>query len=254
MQHRRGGIHWWLGNGLLVLGVAMMLYFAIVYLFASYNRLAARGNSALPVYEHGLHGDQAEHMPCTGPLCTPIASQLASNMVTDTLDAQATSPSAQKPTTQRSTISRIVIAAIDVDSKVITIPKIEEEVDGEIVSYWHVPNYVVGHLAGTANPGAGSNIVLTGHVGGYSHVFQDLYAVQQGDTVRLYSNEQLYTYVVQERLLLDEVGVSPEQQAANARYADPTDEEVVTLITCWPPEGEDKYTQRLILRAVPSVG
>ncbi len=251
MHHRRG-IPWWLGNGLLVLGVAMMLYFAIVYLFASYNRLAARGDSALPVYEHGLHGKQAEHTSCTSPLCTPIAFQIPSATVTDTLDAQVTSPSVQKPPTQRSKINRIVISAIDVDSKVITIPKIEEEVDGEIVSYWHVPNYVVGHLAGTANPGNGSNIVLTGHVGGYSRVFQDLYAVQQGDTVRLHSNEQLYTYVVQERLLLDEVGVSPEQQAENARYADPTDEEVVTLITCWPPEGKEKYTQRLILRAVPT--
>lgn len=51
--------------------------------------------------------------------------------------------------------------------------------------------------------------------------------------------------------MLDEEGVSPEQRAANARYIAPTNSEVVTLVTCWPPTGPDKFRQRVVVRAMP---
>ncbi len=67
----------------------------------------------------------------------------------------------------------------------------------------------------------------------------------------MYNGDQQYLYVVQERLLLTEEGVSAEQQAANAQYIAPTGREVVTLVTCWPPKGADRFTQRVVVRAVP---
>jgi sortase (surface protein transpeptidase) len=75
--------------------------------------------------------------------------------------------------------------------------------------------------------------------------------VEPGDQVTLYSKGQQYLYVVQNRMMLDEAGVSAHQQAANARYIAPTNEEVVTLVTCWPPTGPEKFSQRIIVRAVP---
>jgi sortase (surface protein transpeptidase) len=52
-------------------------------------------------------------------------------------------------------------------------------------------------------------------------------------------------------VVVDEEGVSAEQQALNARYIQPTDRETVTLVTCWPATGKNRFSQRIIVRAVP---
>ena len=49
----------------------------------------------------------------------------------------------------------------------------------------------------------------------------------------------------------DEEGVPPKQRAANAEYIGPTKNEIVTLLTCWPPKGPDTCTQRVVVRPVP---
>jgi LPXTG-site transpeptidase (sortase) family protein len=153
---------------------------------------------------------------------------------------------------QASTVSRIVIPSINVDSKTIEVGWEIQEQDGQQVAVWQVAEYAVGHHKGSANPGEGGNIVLAGHVGGYGLVFRDLFYVQPGDDVLLYTQDQQHRYIVQERLVLDEVGVSAEQRAANARYIEPTDEEMVTLVTCWPASGPERFTQRIIVRATPA--
>jgi sortase (surface protein transpeptidase) len=57
--------------------------------------------------------------------------------------------------------------------------------------------------------------------------------------------------VVQKRLIVDEEGVSAAQRAENATLIAPTDHELVTMITCWPPKGPNKFTQRVVVQAVP---
>jgi sortase A len=114
-----------------------------------------------------------------------------------------------------------------------------------------VAEYAVGQHRGSANPGESDNIVLAGHVGGFGKVFKNLFYINPGDQITLYSGGQEYLYTVQERLMLTEEGVSPEQQAANAQYIAPTGSEVVTLVTCWPLKGADKFSQRIVVRAVP---
>jgi sortase (surface protein transpeptidase) len=78
-----------------------------------------------------------------------------------------------------------------------------------------------------------------------------LYYVNPGDQITIYSDSQQFLYTVTERLLVTEEGVSPEQQAANAQLIAPTDTETVTLVTCWPPDGAEKFTQRVVVHAVP---
>ena len=94
-------------------------------------------------------------------------------------------------------------------------------------------------------------MVLAGHVGGYGKVFKELYYVKPGDEITLYSEGQQYLYVVQDHLLLQEDGVPYEQRVENARYIAPTDSEAVTLITCWPAKGKERFKYRVIIRAVP---
>ncbi len=234
-------LFWTLGNALLLLGVVLLLYVGGVYAQAEYSRYAARGDTDAPAPR--AVGVVAREAPV--PFTAPIFS-------TASIDGQIAGaiPDAARAA-HESTVTRVVIPSIGVDSKAVEVGWEVKEQNGQQVAAWQVAEYAVGQHRGSANPGEGDNIVLAGHVGGYGKVFKNLFYVRPGDQITLYSAGQQYLYVVQERLLLDEEGVSPEQRAANARYIAPTNSEVVTLLTCWPPTGPDKFRQRVVVRAVP---
>jgi LPXTG-site transpeptidase (sortase) family protein len=245
---RRERVTWTLGSLLMLAGVYVLLYVGGVYATIEYQRMAARGDNNLPAPAAIVSAPQAADAPVAEQISTdgfsvPVLS--ASGAILSTVPEETQSA-------QASTVSRIVIPSINVDSKTIEVGWEIQEQDGQQVAVWQVAEYAVGHHKGSANPGEGGNIVLAGHVGGYGLVFRDLFYVQPGDDVLLYTQDQQHRYIVQERLVLDEVGVSAEQRAANARYIEPTDEEMVTLVTCWPASGPERFTQRIIVRATPA--
>jgi sortase (surface protein transpeptidase) len=121
-----------------------------------------------------------------------------------------------------------------------------------VVAVWDVDKYRVGHHRGASNPGGGGNIVLAGHSGGKAYPFNDIYYLKPGDLIQLYSDGQPYDYTVSEHILLDEVGQPLEQRLENARYIGPADEELVTMVACWPLTGPDKFKQRIVIRAKPA--
>ena len=152
-----------------------------------------------------------------------------------------------------STVTRIVIPTIAVDKKVVEVGwTVEQQPDGQVVAVWDVDKYRVGHHRGASNPGGGGNIVLAGHSGGKAYPFNDIYYLKPGDLIQLYSDGQPYDYTVSEHILLDEVGQPLEQRLENARYIGPADEELVTLVACWPLTGPDKFKQRIVIRAKPA--
>ncbi len=59
--------------------------------------------------------------------------------------------------------------------------------------------------------------------------------------------------MVSQHIVVDEEGQPIEVRIANARYIQPTNHEMVTLVACWPLSGKDKFKQRVIIRAT-SVG
>ncbi len=144
---------------------------------------------------------------------------------------------------------RIVIPVIGVDAPVV-------EVGIEIVytekgpqARWQTADYAAGHHSTSASPGEKGNIVISGHNNIKGKVFQRLWELKPGDKVFLYNSEgEIFLYEVREVLLLREKGVSEEQRRANARYMDPTPDETLTLISCWPPRGN---THRVIVIAKP---
>ncbi len=147
-----------------------------------------------------------------------------------------------------SVLTRVVIPAIAVDTPVVPVGWHVEQVNGQPLSVWDVAQYAAGHHQGSANPGEGSNIVLAGHSGGYGAVFRRLYELKPGDEVVLHAADRQYLYVVEEVLLLKEVGVPVEQRLANAQYIAPTDEERITMVTCWPVR---VYDHRVVALARP---
>jgi sortase A len=141
--------------------------------------------------------------------------------------------------------SRIVIPAIKLDAPVE--PVGWHTVDG--VSQWDVPDtFAAGWLMTTATLGKPGNTVLTGHHNIDGEVFRYLVKLQPGDQITLYANDQAFYYKVASRRILPERGQSDEVRRANARWIQPTGDERVTLITCWPYTSN---THRLVIVAKP---
>lgn len=236
-ESRSRQMMWMTGRLLLLAGLYLLFYAGGLYTLSLYNRLAARGDTVLPVIE-------SSHRPAqpTDFSMPDTSAALRSN--------RSSTPTV--PHHDYSTVSRIVIPSIQVDAKVVAVGWTMDEAGSEGQSVWQVDDYAVGHHQGSANPGEGGNCVLSGHVSGEGRVFRRLYALSPGHQIILYSNGQPYLYVVQERLLVDEEQATPEQRAANLCAIQPTDREMVTLITCWPPDGPERYKQRIIVQAVPA--
>jgi LPXTG-site transpeptidase (sortase) family protein len=241
-RQARSRFLWTIGNMLMLIGIVLLLYVGGLYAQDEYGRYAARGDTDVPAPVAIAEPESYEPAPFTAPnLSTPSSAEgLVRGAIPDAAHAA-----------HKSTVTRVIIPSIGVDSKVVEVNWDVQEQDGQQVAIWQVAEYAVGQHHGSANPGEGDNIVLAGHVGGYGKVFKDLFYIKPGDQITLYSDGQQYLYTVQEHLVLTEEGVPPEQQAANARYIAPTDHEVITLVTCWPAKGADRFTQRVVIRAVP---
>jgi LPXTG-site transpeptidase (sortase) family protein len=255
---RRRRVYWTLGNLMLLGGVYLLLYVGGLYAQAEYYLMAARGDSDIeaPPLMMGANAPSADiALPAPAAPAALGAAPAApprEGYQAPVLNGQiASEPPDPASAAHVGTVQRVIIPSIKVDSKVIEVGWDLVEQGGQQVAVWQVAEYAVGQHKGSANPGEGGNIVLAGHVGGFGKVFRDLYYVKPGDQMTIYSAGRQYVYIVQERLLVTEEGVSPEQRAANALLIGPTDREVVTMITCWPPSGRDKFTERVIVRAVP---
>jgi sortase A len=245
---RRRRLFLTIGNLMLIGGLYLLLYVGGLYTTAEYHRLAARGDSDIEA-PRVLMGETAPSADLSVPAAAAPAAMpafeapvLNNGQIASAVPAVAAHPSL---------VERVVLPSIKLDSKVIEVGWDMVEQGGQQVAVWQVAEYAVGQHRGSANPGDGGNVVLAGHVGGFGQVFRDLYYVRPGEPVILYSGGRQFLYTVKERIIVTEEGASAEQRAENAKLIAPTDTEVVTMITCWPATGRDKFTKRVIIRAVP---
>lgn len=241
-------------------GIYLLFYVGGVYVQIDYQRLAARGDNDLDVpramisASAFLTGPQSAQAAWKSSLvhAPPVAPTTFSVPQLGIADGQIASdvPSAAQ-VAHVSTVTRVVIPSIALDSKVVEVGWNAQEVNGKVVAIWDVAEYAIGQHHGSANPGEGGNVVLAGHVGGYGHAFRDLFYVHPGEPVIVYSNGQEFLYIVQERLIVEEDDASVAQRIENAKLIAPTDHEQITMLTCWPPKGPDKFKQRVVVHAVP---
>ncbi|MCZ7673526.1 MAG: sortase [Chloroflexi bacterium] len=154
---------------------------------------------------------------------------------------------AQEPLTGKPI--RIVIPAIDLDAPVADIGA-EAIVQGNQIFYqWLVPTgYMAGWHNNSARLGQPGNTVLNGHHNVYGEVFRDLIDLEEGDEILMYDEDQEYEYQVTVTEILPERGQDLAVRLENAQWIAPTEDERITLVTCWP------YTDnshRLIVVAEP---
>ncbi|HHS96565.1 MAG TPA: sortase [Chloroflexi bacterium] len=149
--------------------------------------------------------------------------------------------------------TRIVIPSIGLDAPVVTTTWEVVNVGGVQQAIWKVPPMrAAGWHQGSAPLGVPGNTVLNGHNTTHGEVFRDLYRVQPGDLIFLYSDDRIFTYAVDEVLILPEAGQPLEVRQANARYIQPTEDERVTLVTCHP-YGSLRYRLIVIARPVEAL-
>jgi sortase A len=141
--------------------------------------------------------------------------------------------------------SRIVIPAIKLDAPIRTVGW--HVIDG--VSQWDVPDeFAAGWLMTSAPLGQPGNTAITGHHNIAGEVFRNLVKLKPGDQITLYAQDQPYYYQVESRRILPDKGQPESVRRANARWIQPTDDERITLVTCWPYTNN---THRLIIVAKP---
>lgn len=139
---------------------------------------------------------------------------------------------------------RIVIPAIGLDAPVVPVGWTGTD-EGPI---WDAADYAAGWHKTCAYPGRVGNTVLSGHHNIEGEVFRYLIDLKLGDEVFLYVGETAYHYVVTEKHLLEEKDMPEEMRRRNAQWIAPTDDERLTLVTCWPYTSN---THRLVIVARP---
>lgn len=144
---------------------------------------------------------------------------------------------------------RLVIPSINLDAPVIPASTQVIKVAGQSYVQWLAPDlFAAGWHSGSARLGMPGNTVLNGHHNIDGEVFGGLVNVVLGDRILVYSHANVFTYIVANRMILPEKYQELDIRMNNARWILSSDDERLTLITCWPKESN---THRLILVASP---
>ena len=145
---------------------------------------------------------------------------------------------------------RLVIPSIELDAPVIPIGYEPLRYEGEIYHQWQAPaQRAVGWHNTSVGLGAPGNTVLNGHHNIRGEVFRELYRVEVGATIQVYSGDQVFSYVIVYTDILPERNQPLDVRLANSEWIQPTMDERITLITCWPYESN---THRVVVVAVPA--
>ncbi len=154
------------------------------------------------------------------------------------------------PTPTPALPTRIVIPSIDVDAPISPVSLETVNASGQEYVAWEVlDRYAAGWHETSAPLGVPGNTVLNGHNTTYGEVFRDLYTLDAGDKIVVYSDDTPHTFIVTEVLILPEADQPLETRIENARYILPTDDERLTLVTCHP---YGSLQNRLIVIAHPN--
>jgi sortase A len=146
--------------------------------------------------------------------------------------------------------NRLLIPAINLDAPIVAVGWSVTEQDGQPVSEWDVPDWrAAGWLNTSARVGAPGNTVLEGHQDIAGRVFENLEYLKEGDEIQVQTASQTRKYTVALRTIVPEKNQPLEVRRENARWIGSSNDERLTLVTCWP---RNDNTHRLILVALPT--
>jgi LPXTG-site transpeptidase (sortase) family protein len=144
--------------------------------------------------------------------------------------------------------TRITAPVIGLDTKVVTAGIKEQYENGVWSRIQDVPDYAAGFHEGMARPGHSGNTVISGHNNIEGQVFRYIDKLKPGDDISVWVGQLAYHYRVDAVYLLPVKDASPEVLQEDLRWISPTDDERLTLLTCWPYWSN---THRTIVVAFP---
>lgn len=263
--------------GSICMGVLLTIYALVSTLFLSQERVSAAHGSGKPVrtdvienpliepvdIERPEPGSTISHSSNTSPQENSRANRdlnlhlaLPQDKISqpDSIESLPDSPTAFEPEIP----VRIVIPAIDLDAPVQPVDPIvgklisqerQEPQNGQVYRQWLVPDFfAAGWHADSARLGEIGNTVLNGHHNISGKVFARLIDLEPGDVIQVYSKESLFIYLITNKMILPERYQDIDARMTNAQWILPSQDERLTLITCWP---EQSNTHRLIIVARP---
>jgi LPXTG-site transpeptidase (sortase) family protein len=158
-------------------------------------------------------------------------------------------PALSKPTAPEIPV-RLIIPAIELDAPVLTSEAEIVQIKGKPFQVWHAPaEFAAGWHVSSAPLGVPGNTVLNGHHNTHGEVFKRLVELEQGAEIILKSEARTFSYIILNKMILPEKYVPLEERVLNSQWILPSDDERLTIVTCWPYESN---THRLILVAQPN--
>jgi LPXTG-site transpeptidase (sortase) family protein len=141
------------------------------------------------------------------------------------------------------------IPKLGLNAPVVKVSEREVSIEGKNVNQLYVPHaFAVGWDDSSSPVGLPGNTVFVGHNNIYGEVFKDLWLLQEGDDVIVQTASGERQYRVIQVVSFEERSLSFKERVKNASWLKPTQEEQLTLITCWPYSSN---THRLIVVARP---
>ncbi len=159
-----------------------------------------------------------------------------------------------EPTPTRIAVNpdRIVMPSIKLDAPIVASKPKEKTIGGETYEQFEAPNkFAVGWQTNSAVLGQAGNSVFNGHHNVDGKVFEHLSEIEPGETFYLMGGTVQYEYMVVNVMILPERDMDVQTRLENARWILPSDDERVTLVTCWPAWSN---THRLIVVGKPMGG
>jgi sortase A len=182
-----------------------------------------------------------------GPEDPVDAAQPASDEIEDTSAPTATPEPVVRPDAEMP--RWVSIASIDLDAPIIQTGTKLTWFEGQQYEQWLAPDeFAVGWHDTSARLGELGNTVLNGHHNVYGMVFGKLVDVSEGDLITVRGGQYEFFYMITNKMILPEKSVGLAQRLENARWILPSEDERLTLVTCWPAESN---THRLIVVAQP---
>ncbi len=129
---------------------------------------------------------------------------------------------------------KLEITSLDVETSVVAVGW-RSSADGV---QWDSPKNAAGFVINSAAPGTSGNTVLYGHNNIEGEVFKNLSEVVAGDQIKLTASDgSEYLYEVEEVVRFQERGITDSERLEHLSYFDATDDQRLTLLTCWPYTG-----------------
>ena len=148
--------------------------------------------------------------------------------------------------------TQIIIPSINLEAPVVSAEFYHQQVEGDYFGSWVAPEwFAAGWHPDSALLGELGNTVINGHHNTKGMVFQKLVDVEVGDSIKVYAEDEEFSFVVSNRMILPELFVDVGTRLENARWLARSEDTRLTIVTCWPAESN---THRLILVAVPVNG